>query len=105
MTAASLGKMPTTSAAPLDFAVQSLQRIGGVDLGAVLRGEVHVGEHVGLGLVQQAGEFGHARPHLVGDLAPLLACGFGVVLGKGGADPGGDDAALGLAGIAPGRCA
>ena len=41
-------------------------------------------------------------PGLIGDLAPLLAGGFGIVLGKGGADPGRDDAALRLAGMSHG---
>jgi hypothetical protein len=40
--------------APLDLAVKALDRIGRVQLGAMLDREGHVGEHVGLGLVQEA---------------------------------------------------
>ena len=65
----------------------------------MLGGEVHVGKDVGFGLVEQGGKFWHARAHLVGDIAPLLVGARGVVLGKGGADPGGDHALLGFAGI------
>jgi hypothetical protein len=38
-------------------------------------------------------------PQLISHLAPLLTGRRGIVLGEGGADPGGDDAALGFAGI------
>src|SRR5207302_6938772 len=51
------------------------------------------------GLVHQGSEFGHPRPGLVRDLAPLLSRRRRVVLGEGGADPGRDDAPLRLAGI------
>ena len=67
--------------------------------GAGLGWEVHVGENIGFGIVHQGGEFWNPWPGLIGNLAPLLAGGFGIVLGEGGADPGGDDAPLGLAGI------
>lgn len=65
----------------------------------MLDGEAHVGQDVVLGIVHQGGELRHPRPELIGDLPPLLAGGLGVVLGEGGADPGRDDAALGLSGI------
>ena len=74
--------------APLDLAVQSLDRISGMDLGAVLGWKVREGQHIGLRVVHQGCQFRYARPRLVGDLAPLLACGGGIVLSKGGADPG-----------------
>ena len=67
----------------------------------MLGGELHVGQHIGLGLVHEVRQPGHAWPGLIGDLTPLLAGGLGVVLGEGGADPRGDDAALGLTGIGP----
>ena len=85
--------------AAFDLAVQPLQRVGGVDFGAVLGGEVHIGEHVGLRLIEQAGELGQTRAHLVGNVAPLLARTRGIVLRKSGANPGGDDAFLRFAGI------
>ncbi len=42
---------------------------------------------------------GTLGPQLVGHLAPLGAGGLGVLLGEGGADEGGDDAAALLAGM------
>jgi hypothetical protein len=57
--------------APLDLAVDALEWIGRVELGPVLLGEAHIGEHVLLGRVQQGGELGQLLPDLVGDLAPL----------------------------------
>ena len=65
--ASSLGKMPTTSVRRL---ISPLRRSSGlvrVQLGAVLRREGHVGQHVGLGLVHEGGELGHLGPELVGD--------------------------------------
>jgi hypothetical protein len=64
--------------------------------------EAHIGQHVSLGFIHERGEFGHTRSGLIGHLAPLLGRGSGIVLREGGADPGGDDAALGLAGIGQG---
>ena len=97
-----VGKDADDFAASLDLAVEPLQRVGGVQPGAMLGGEAHVGEHIDLGLIHEGGEFGHAGPGLIGDVTPLLAGGGGIVLGEGGADPGGDDAALGLAGVGQG---
>lgn len=59
----------------------------------------HVGEHIGLGLVEEAGKFGQLGAELVGDLAPLGSRGLGVVLGKRCGDEGGDDAPPALAGM------
>ena len=67
--------------------------------GAVIFREAHDSEYVDLGLVHECRELRHLRTQLVGDLAPLLAGGFGVVLNKGGADEGGDDTAALAAGI------
>ena len=50
----------------------------------------------------QRGELGQFGAQLVGDLAPLLARGLGVVLGEGGGDESGDDAAAALAGMGQG---
>ena len=55
--------------------------------------KVHVGEHIDFGLVHQSGQFGQVGPHFVGNVAPLLAGGDGIVLDTGGGDEGGDDAA------------
>src|SRR3954454_4184420 len=91
MTAASLGKMPTTSLRRL---IPPLSRSSG------LRREAHVGQHIGFGIIHQRCKPTDAWPCLIGDLSPLLAGGFGIVLGEGGADPGRDDAPLCL----PGMC-
>ncbi|MFK4380945.1 hypothetical protein ABIA40_000353 [Bradyrhizobium sp. USDA 223] len=79
--------------------------IRGVQLGAVLRREGHVGQHIGLGLVEEAGELGWLRAELIGDIPPLRSCGLGIVLGKRSGDEGGDDVPSAFAGIGPARCA
>ena len=43
-------------------------------------------------IVHEGGELGRLGPELVGDQAPLGACGLGVLLGEGGGDEGGDHA-------------
>ena len=91
--------------APLDLAVEALDRVGRVQLGAVLRRKAHIGEHVGLGFIHEDGKLGQFGPELVGNLAPLSPGGFGIVLGKSGGNEGGDDAPAALAGHGPGRCA
>jgi len=45
-----------------------------VQLGAMLW-QVHEGEHVGLSIVHQGGEFRHAWPGLIGDLSSLCLGG------------------------------
>src|SRR5262249_60366737 len=42
--------------APLDLAIEALERVGGMQLGAVLAWEAHVGKDVRLGLVHHGGE-------------------------------------------------
>ena len=100
--AASLGKMPTTSVRRL---ISPLSRSIGLVECSLVRccgGKAHVGEHVGLGFIHQRGELGQLGAQLIGDLAPLLACRRGVVLGERGGDEGGDDAAAALAGMGEG---
>ena len=65
----------------------------------MLGGEYHIGEHIGLGVVHQCCQLGYPA---VGDLAPLSAGYVGIILRERGADPGGNDAALRLAGIGHG---
>jgi hypothetical protein len=80
-------------AAHLDFAGQTFEWVSAVDLGAVLRGEVHMGKNAGLGVDHQCRQLGHPWAQLIGHLASLLAGRIGIVLGEGGADAGADDAA------------
>ena len=82
-----------------DLAIEALQRIGRVELGAVLLGEAHVGQHVGLGLVHQVRQLGHLGAELVGHLAPLGLGGHGILLGEGGGDEGRHHAPALLAGM------
>jgi hypothetical protein len=89
-TAASLGKMPTTSLRRL---ISPVSRSSGLVLCILVRccaGNPVVDENVGLSVVHQCGKHADARPGLIGDLPPLLAGGLGIVLGEGGADPGRD---------------
>jgi hypothetical protein len=64
--------------------------------------EAHVGQHVSLGLVHEAGEPGQGWTELIGYLAPLAPGGLGVVLGEGGSDEGRDHAAAAPAGVGQG---
>ena len=43
---------------PLDLAVEALDGVSGVKLGAMLLRKGHVGQHIGLGIVHQRGEPG-----------------------------------------------
>ena len=83
--------------AALDLAVEALDRVGAVQLGPVFPGKVHEGQHILLGGIHQGGQPGHRGAELVGHFPPLGVGGRGIGLGIGGADPGRDDAALGLA--------
>jgi hypothetical protein len=65
-----------------------------VELGAVLSGKGHVGEHVVFAVVHQLGQLGPARAKLVGYPAPGLACLFAVGLVEGLADRGSDHGVL-----------
>jgi len=89
--ASSLGNMPITSVRRL---ISPFDRIGRADLGPMRFGEVHEGENIDLGLIEQGGEF----RQLIGDMAPLFPGGRGV-LGECGRDKGRDDAATVLAGM------
>ena len=67
-----------------------------MQLGSMLRGEGHVGEHVMLGLVHQPTEFLEPGPQLIGDVSPDLARGLAIGLDEGLADGGGDNRLLRL---------
>ena len=88
--------------AALDLAVERFERIGRVDFRPVSPWGSSCRPARRFRPVHQSGEFWHFGSELVGDLAPLDTGGFGIVLGKGGADKGGDDAAALLAGIGQG---
>ena len=79
--------------------VDPFDRVGRMQLLAVLLGEANVGEDVVLGFVHQGGELGDLGPELVGDLTPLDLRAVGVLLGEGGGDEGGDDAPTLAAGM------
>ena len=93
-----VGKDADDIGAPLDLAVQSFERVGGMQLGPVSGREVHVGQHIGLGFVHEGGEFRQFGAQLVGDLAPLRLGRLGVLLCEGGGDEGRSDPAT----VAPG---
>jgi hypothetical protein len=95
MIACSLG-IPTTS---VRRSVEAFDRVGGMQLRPMCRGEAHVGQHVGLRFIHHGGQFRHARAELVGDLAPWRLSGLGVVLGERGGDEGGDHTAALFAGV------
>jgi hypothetical protein len=67
-----------------------------MQLGSMLRGEGHVGEHVMLGLVHQPAEFLEPGPQLIGDVPPDLGRRLVVGLDEGLADGGGDNRRLRL---------
>ena len=54
-----------------------------MQLGSMLCGEGHVGEHVMLGLVHQPAEFLEPGPQLIGDVPPDLARRLAVGLDEG----------------------
>lgn len=65
--------------APIDLAVEALDRVGRVQVGPMLRLEGHLSEHIGLGLVEEAGKLEQLGPELIGDLTPLRLRSFGIV--------------------------
>ena len=87
---------PDDVGSALDLLIQPLQRIRRMQLGSMLRGEGHVGEHVMLGLVHQPAEFLEPGPQLIGDVPPDLARRLAVGLDEGLVDSGGDNRLLRL---------
>jgi hypothetical protein len=92
--ASSLGKMPTTSVRRLISPLTCSIGLVELQLGAMCDRKGHVGEHVDLGLVHERGELRQFGAQLVGDPAPLCASRFGIVLGEGSGDEGGDTIAV-----------
>ncbi|EXS68266.1 transposase [Sphingobium sp. Ant17] len=45
--------------APLDLAIEPLDRIVAVQLGTVLGGERHIGQHIFLGIVHESSQLGY----------------------------------------------
>src|SRR4051812_32656248 len=87
---------------PYHFLVQALERVRGVQLGAVLGGEARAGQHVVLALVHQRGELRPAGPELVGHLPPDLVRARLVGLQERLAQRGGDHRLLALAHVRQG---
>src|ERR1700720_915169 len=87
---------------PLDLFVEPLERVCAVQFAAVLLGEIQVGQHIGLAVVDEGGELRPFLPQLVGDVAQHLA-GLGPIgLQKRLAQRGGNHALLGLGDIGEG---
>ena len=59
-----------------------------MNLRPMLSREVHIGQHVVLGLVHEAGKFRQLGSELIGDPAPLRPGGLGALLGEGGGHEG-----------------
>jgi hypothetical protein len=103
MIAASLGKMPTTSARRL---TSLLSRSNGLVLCNLLRccsGEIEIGQHLGLAVVDEGGELWPFRAQLVSDM-PQHGARLGPIwlqkgLAKGLAKRRGNHALLGLGDI------
>ena len=85
--------------ASLDLGVQPLDRIGAVQLGAMLGWEGHIGQDVLLGRVHERRQFGELAAHLVRHEAPLGLRRRMVGLGEGRGDEGRDHPAAVLAGM------
>ena len=66
-----IGKDADDIGTALDLAVLPLDRLGGMDFGAVLAWEIHIGQDVPLSGIHQGGEPWHLGAELVGDVAPL----------------------------------
>ena len=92
-------KDPHHVRSPLDFAVETLNGICGVELDAMLLGKAHVGQNVVLCFIHNGRELGYLRTDLIGNRAPLGASGLRRFLGKGGDDEGRDHAPPTLAGM------
>jgi hypothetical protein len=88
--------------APRDLAIQLLDGVRRMQLGSVVLGEGHKGQHIVFGVIPQRGELGHLGPDLVGQGAPLGAGGFCRVPREGGGDEGRDNLPPTLAGMGEG---
>jgi len=64
--ASSLGKMPTTLDRRLISRLTRFDRVGAVQLDAMLPGECHVGQNIALGVVHDGGQLWHLGADLVG---------------------------------------
>src|SRR5436190_832726 len=86
-----IGKDANDICAALDFPIQSLERIDGMDLHPVILGEAHERKYVGFRLVHERGEFRHLGTQLIGNLTPLHPSRIRILLDEGGADEGSDN--------------
>ena len=83
----------------LDFAIETLDWVGRVQLCPMLFRECHVGEHILFSVVHDGGERWNYRSDLIGDTAPLSACCIRRILGKCRGDEGRDDPPATLSGM------
>ena len=72
------------------------KHIGRAELRPVLLGEVHEGEDVGLGFIEQGCALWQAGAQLIGDMAVCFAGSGRRALSEGGGDEGRDDATADL---------
>src|SRR5438105_136383 len=69
MMAASLGKMPTTSARRLTSLLSRSSGLVLCNLRRCCSGKIQVGQHLGLAVIDEGGELRPFLPQLVGDMA------------------------------------
>jgi hypothetical protein len=83
--------------AALDFAIEALDGIGGVQFGAVCLWECHKSQNIMLCTVHQGCKFGGFGAQLIGDAAPLQAGTLGIIWSKGRCDESRHNASPALA--------
>ena len=76
--------------APLHLLVQALDRVRAVQLGSMLAGERHVGQHIMFAGIHQISQLGPARAELIGHALPCFARMFTVGLFERLPDRGSD---------------
>ena len=81
-------KDPDHIGAACDLAIQTFDGVRGMQLGAVLLSESHVGQGVLLGSIHKRRKLRQLGPHLIGHQAPLCLGGCMIGLGEGRGDMG-----------------
>jgi hypothetical protein len=81
-----VGKDADDDGSAFDLAGEPFEAVGGVQFRPMVGGKAHIGEHVGLSLVHEGGQFGQLGPELVGDpdhsplAASALSCAKAVAM-------------------------